>query len=152
MAKLMPAPRSIVNGDEAASVVSVCCLRQAGVSRLAVSLMVDEVTARRFARTCRLGAWWGRWMMPSVLVAAAVILLLAVVDAVGEERRLLSVALVLAQVLAAVTLVGRLVLSSLASRHHPRLKVHGVLIRSVDREVAEVWADLNPRGAIEILG
>ncbi|MBM0258168.1 hypothetical protein [Micromonospora sp. 4G55] len=86
-----------------------------------------------------------------MLVAAAVILLLAVVDAVGEDQRLLSVAVLLAQVLAAVTLVGRLVLLSLRSRHHPKLEGHGVLIRDVDREAAELWADLNPRGVVEIL-
>lgn len=149
---LAPPPRSIVNGDEVGSAMSVCCLGEIGVSRLEVSLMVDEVTARRFSRSCRLERNWRRWGLRTISVAAGVILLLAVVGAMRDDRHLLSAAVLLSLVLASGGLASRVVLWSLRSRHHPRLERYGVVIRGVDSEVARVWVGLNPGGAIEILG
>lgn len=153
LAQLAPAPRSIVNGDEAPSVVRTCCLGRSGLSRIEVSLAVDEMTAGRFARTCRLESIWRRWVRPGVLLAAAAVVMVLVIDVGYNHSRLIGPLLLASLILAGVTPGGRFVLWLLRSRHHPRVvERSNVLIRDVDRETARVWADANPPGAINIVG
>ncbi|OKJ46590.1 hypothetical protein AMK25_08940 [Micromonospora sp. TSRI0369] len=151
---LLPPPVSIIDGTGTGHAVRTCCLTSSGgVSRLEVSLVVDEATAARFARTCRWASMWRRRVAPGILAVAGLILLIAVVDVVVDRPHLLSVALVLTLALTAFSLAGKLSLRLVRSRHHPKLdRDGGVVIRDIDRGAVELWADLNPRGAIEILG
>jgi hypothetical protein len=118
-----------------------------------MSLTVDEATARQFSRSCHLQAVWERNVIPSALIAAALIFILGVIGAIRHDSRLGFVALILLIALAIATTVGGLILTLLRSRHHPRLKGRGtVLIRDVDRETAQAWVNLNSPEVICIVG
>jgi hypothetical protein len=153
LASLQPPPTSIVDGRPAMCVKRVCCLRAAGASRFAVNLPVDEATARRFARTCRLATMWRRRVVPSVLAMAALGLVPAVIGVVSHNLFLLLLSGLVQLCLATLILVGRLALALQRSQHHPVLvgREH-VAIRGIDRATAYTWASLNPAGAIDILG
>jgi hypothetical protein len=152
VADLAPAPRSIIGGGEAATVVRTYCLGRTGLSRLAVSLAVDDATARRFARTCRLETIWRRWVRPAVMVAVASAAIAVVVDDVFHESRLFGPLYLAVLILAVLVLLGRSVLTVLRSRHHPTVaEKTNILIRGADRETARLWAARNPPGAINIL-
>ena len=149
LAQLRPPPASIVDGRTAECIVRACCLRAAGVSRLAVSLPVDEATANRFARTCRHEAMWDRRALPLVLVVGAAGLVPAVIGTAVQDLSLLLLSSLIEACLAVGTLVARSVISRKRSRHHPVLAGRGyVLVRDVDWETARSWADLNPVGTI----
>lgn len=152
LARLTPPPGSIVNGDLNPLIVRTCCLRRVGVSRLHVYLAVDNETARRFARACRLESIWER-SIPAVFTAAGAMLILWVIIGITHDWRLLLIANLISTVMATSTLLARLIISLLRSRHHPTLKGRdGVLIRDVDRETARIWAELNSNMGIEIIG
>src|SRR5262245_59678710 len=141
---------SIVDGQPAGSVVRTCCLRRSGVSRVGMSLPVDEATALRFARSCRREAQWKRVGLPVVAVAAAAALIPAVIGIARHALGLLLLSGLIELGLAVVTIVVRLVLLRQRSRHHPLLRGRHVLVRRVDRETARAWAALNP-GIVELL-
>src|SRR6266516_1349071 len=148
---IQPPPTSIVDGGPGGDVVQVCCLHAAGVSRFVVSLRVDEATANRFARACRLMASWQRRVIPAILAIAALALLPAVIGMVRYDLALVLLSAVAELCLAIVAVAARLVLIGQRSRHHPVLARHGkVLIRDVDRASARAWADLNTAGSVEI--
>ncbi|MFX0594892.1 hypothetical protein [Melissospora conviva] len=109
------------------------------------------MTAHRFDRTCR----WESWRLrarPFVLAVGASGLLALIVNVVGfpsyEPPRALLPALA---VLVNAVVVANLLPAALRSRHHPRLVGYVVLLRGVDREAAQSWAALHPRGTIEIV-
>jgi hypothetical protein len=151
-AQLTPPPRSIVDGDEAAYVVRTCALRREGLSRLAVHLAVDEATAERFARACRLETIWRRKVIPAVLLVVVSDVIAFTIDAAFNDERLQGLLFLATLILAAIMLGGRFMLILLRSRHHPKLvEKNNVVIRDVDRETVRMWVDLNPKGTIEIL-
>ncbi|MBB4760791.1 hypothetical protein ACFQFC_32070 [Amorphoplanes digitatis] len=151
VAQLTPPPESIIDGDPAATVVRICCLRREGMSGLEVSVAVDEATAGRFTRACLLETIWKQRVLPAILLVLALTVVGFVIDAVINDSELLGVFLLLAFVLAGVTFGGRFALILLRSRHHPKLLNNSdVLIRDVDPSTARRWADLNPAGAITI--
>lgn len=153
LASLRLPATSIVDGQAAALVVRTCCLRSSGVSRLTISLPVDEATARRFARTCRRETMWQRTGLPAGFVIAALGLVPTVIGVVRHDLGLLLLVALVELGLAVVTIVVRSVLILQRSRHHPVLTGRGhVLVRGVDREPAHAWADLNPAGTVELLG
>jgi hypothetical protein len=153
LANLRPPPMSIVDGNGAASIERVCCLRAGGVSRLSVSLPVDAATARRFAATCHLETVWGRVGVPLVLAIAVVGLVPGVIGTLRHDLSILLVAGLVEFSVAITTLVVRSVLTLRRSRHHPVLlgRDH-VLVRGVERETARAWVSLNPTGTVEIVG
>ncbi len=153
LARLQPPPTSILDGRPVASVVRVCCLRLAGVSRFAVGLRVDEATAHRFTRACQLEATWQRKVTPSVLAVAALGLVPAVIGIVNRNLSLLLFSGLVQICLATTTLVARLALTRQRSRHHPVLVGRSrVAVRGLDPATAHAWADLNPTGTIEVVG
>jgi hypothetical protein len=95
---------------------------------------------------------WIRKVAPSVLVAAALLVILFVIEIVRNDEQLLGVTYLMTLILGFTTLAGRLVLMLLRSRHHPTLVRGDVYIRGADREAAQIWASLNPVGAIRIIG
>ncbi|MEU0081786.1 hypothetical protein ABZY58_28120 [Micromonospora tulbaghiae] len=149
--QLTPPPRSLTDGSETFATVRACSLGRFGPGRAAVSLPVDTATGKRLALTCRMEAMWRRVVFPAVLVAAAVLVVLFVVDSVRDDGRNASPLLLVALVLAVAVLSGRLVLNRLRSRHHPEEVRGDVYIRGVDRQAAEIWAGLNPPGAVKII-
>jgi hypothetical protein len=153
LASLRPPPASIVDGRAVTAVVSVCCLhRRAGVSRFAVSLRVDEATAYRFARACRLERMWQRRVVPSVLALAALAVVPAIVGAVNSDMPLLLLTNLVLLCIATVTIIGRVTLNLQRSRHHPVVRRGRVLIRDADRATAAAWASLNPAGTVDLPG
>jgi hypothetical protein len=153
LASLRLPSTSIVDGQPAASVARTCCLRRSGVSRVCVSLPVDEATAHRFARTCRRETTWQRTGRPITFVIAAVALGPAAIGVVHHDLGLLLLAGLVELGLAVITILIRSVLTLQRSRHHPILRAGGrVLVRGVDRATARAWADLNPPGAVEPRG
>lgn len=152
LASLRLPTTSIVDGRPGATIVHTCCLRRSGVSRVSISLPVDEATAHRFARTCRREATWQRTGLPVLAVAVAVALIPAVIGVVRHDLGLLLLAGVMEWGLAVITIVVRSALLRQRSRHHPVLRGRRhVLVRGVDRETARAWAALNP-GAVELRG
>lgn len=149
--QLTPPPRSLTDGSETFATVRACSVGRFGPGRAAVSLPVDAATGRRLALTCRMEAMWRRAVFPAVLVAEVVLVVLFVVDDVRDDARNGSVLLLVALGLAVAVLTGRLVLSLLRSRHHPKEVRGDVYIRGVDRQTAEIWAGLNPAGAVKII-
>jgi len=153
LASLRLPDASIVDGQPAASVVRTCCLRASGVSRVSMSLPVDEATARRLARSCRREARWQRTGLAVTMLIAAAALVPAVVGIVRHDLGLLLLSGLVEFGLALVTILVRSVLLLQRSRHHPTLRGRGhVLVRGVDRETARAWVALNPAGAVELLG
>jgi hypothetical protein len=152
--QLTPPPRSIIDGSDVASVVRTCCVRRYGLprSRLEVSLPVDVATAKRFTLTCRMETFWIRNIAPAVVVAGALLAILLVIEIVRDDEQLLWVGSLLVLILGSTTLAGRLALTLFRSRHHPTLVRGDVHIRGVDGETAQIWASLNPVGAIRIVG
>nr|MDT0656755.1 hypothetical protein [Micromonospora sp. DSM 115978] len=134
-----------------ASVVQTRCLGRNGLGRLTVRLAVDLATAKRFALTCRAETFWRRKVTPAVLVAVAVNVIAYVVDSVRNDAQYFSVIYLMALVLAFTGLAGRLALNLLHSRHHPKEVKGYVYVRDLDRGVVEIWASLNPIGAIKII-
>ncbi|GAB3060466.1 hypothetical protein GCM10027186_10080 [Micromonospora schwarzwaldensis] len=149
--ELAPAPRSIIDGSEAATVARVCCLGRYGLSRSVVSLPVGVAAAERFTRTCQTETIWRRRVFPAVLVAAVLLVVAYGVDSVRDDARHMVVTLLVALVLAVVVLAGRLALNLRRSPHHPREVKGDVYLRDVDREAVEIWIGLNPAGAIKII-
>jgi hypothetical protein len=96
--------------------------------------------------------FWIRKVAPSVLVAAALLVILLVIEIVRDDEQLMLVTSLIALILGFTTLAGRLALMLFRSRHHPTLVRGDVYIRGADREAAQIWASLNPVGAIRIVG
>ncbi|MFD4206628.1 hypothetical protein ACFWRG_11640 [Micromonospora tulbaghiae] len=149
--QLAPPPRSLTDGSETFATVRACSLGWFGPGRVAVSLPVDTATGKRLALTCRMEAMWRRAVFPAVLVAAAVLVVLFVVDDVRDDSRNASLLLLVALGLAVAVLAGRVALNLLRSRHHPEEVRGDVYIRGVDRRTAEIWAGLNPAGAVKVI-
>lgn len=144
---------SIVDGQQTVSVVRTCCLRGSGVSRVSISLPVDEATAHRLARSCRREAAWQRTGLPATMVVAAVAFIPAVVGIVRYDLGLVLLTVLTELVLAIVTILIRSALLLQRSRHHPVLQGRRhVLVRGVDPETARAWAALNPAGTVELMG
>jgi hypothetical protein len=93
-----------------------------------------------------------RKVYPAVLVAAALLVILFVIEIVRDDEQLLWVTNLIALILLFTTLAGRLALILFRSRHHPTLVRGDVYIRGVDGDTAQTWASLNPVGAIRIIG
>lgn len=150
-AQLTTPPRSLVDGGESAVIVRTCCLRPIGLSQSQVPLAVDEATAQRLARTCRLEALWWRRIAPAILVLVAVLVIAVVVDGIYSDSKFLGRLLLATIILAVLVATARAVLTLSRSRHHPKLMSSGeVVIRDVHRSAAERWAEVNPQGMIRI--
>jgi hypothetical protein len=94
---------------------------------------------------------WIRKVGPSVFVAAALLVILYVIGIVRDDEQLLWATYLIVFVLLWTMLAGRLALILFRSRHHPTLVRGDVYLRGVDGETAQIWASLNPVGAIRII-
>nr|BFE69036.1 hypothetical protein GCM10020092_023370 [Actinoplanes digitatis] len=90
VAQLTPPPESIIDGDPAATVVRICCLRREGMSGLEVSVAVDEATADRFTRACLLETIWKQRVLSAILLVLALTVVGFVIDAVINDSELLG--------------------------------------------------------------
>jgi hypothetical protein len=149
-AALAPPPRSLVAGGSAPVDVRTYAIRRPLQRPVAITLAVDEPTARRLERTGRWQAVWLRWICPAVLVLAVLVAPVVFLDSL--DRRMPYVTGWVLPVLAVAVVLERLLFTLSASAYHPRLNGRGtVVIRGVERGAAYAWARLNPPGAVRLV-
>jgi hypothetical protein len=152
-AQLTPSVEPITGGDGTRTVVRTCALNHRGLTDVEIDVTVDEVTAKKFAVTCRLERIWKKVFQPALLVAAALLTAAFLVDTFGNDSQYLTPLLFTAIALAFVAPLYRLALVFVRSRHHPRVVEKGnVLIEGVDRQVAQAWLEASPPGTLKIVG
>jgi hypothetical protein len=89
-------------------------------------------------------------VVPSYFVAATLGLMPAVIGVLRYDMTFVLLAGLIQLVLGIIAVVGRLVLTAQRSRQHPVLSgPKYVVVRNVNQQSADAWADLNPEVGLE---